>query len=90
VLTSGGHNAGIVSEPGHPRRHFRIRRREAGAVTPGPDEWEHETAPQDGSWWLEWSAWLDRQSGEQVAPPAMGAPGFTPITTAPGTYVLEH
>jgi polyhydroxyalkanoate synthase subunit PhaC len=90
VLTSGGHNAGIVSEPGHPRRHFRIRRREAGAVTPGPDEWEHETAPQDGSWWLEWSAWLDRQSGEQVAPPAMGAPGFTPITAAPGTYVLEH
>ena len=24
VLTSGGHNAGIVSEPGHPHRHYRI------------------------------------------------------------------
>ncbi len=24
VLTSGGHNAGIVSEPGHPHRHFRM------------------------------------------------------------------
>ena len=30
VLTSGGHNAGIVSEPGHPHRHFRIRVRDAG------------------------------------------------------------
>ena len=24
VLTSGGHNAGIVSEPGHPHRHYRV------------------------------------------------------------------
>ena len=24
VLTSGGHNAGIVSEPGHPHRHYRM------------------------------------------------------------------
>ena len=27
VLTSGGHNAGIVSEPGHAHRHFRIESR---------------------------------------------------------------
>ena len=33
VLTSGGHNAGIISEPGHPHRHFRIRVREAGGRT---------------------------------------------------------
>ena len=45
VLTSGGHNAGIVSEPGHPHRHFRIRVREAGGRTLGPDEWEHDTRP---------------------------------------------
>ena len=24
VLTSGGHNAGIVSPPGHPRRHYQL------------------------------------------------------------------
>ncbi len=30
VLTSGGHNAGIVSEPGHPHRHYRIRERPFG------------------------------------------------------------
>ena len=36
VLTSGGHNAGVVSEPGHPHRHFRIRVRDAGARTLGP------------------------------------------------------
>jgi polyhydroxyalkanoate synthase len=90
VLTSGGHNAGIVSEPGHLRHHFRIRCREAGAVTPGPEEWEAETPPQDGSWWPEWLVWLDGQSSARVPPPAMGAPGFPPLGAAPGTYVLEH
>jgi polyhydroxyalkanoate synthase subunit PhaC len=89
VLTSGGHNAGIVSEPGHPRRHFRIRVRDAGARTLGPDEWQHDTAPRDGSWWLEWDAWLGRHSGPRVAPPPMGAPGFVPLCDAPGTYVRE-
>ncbi|WP_213739332.1 alpha/beta fold hydrolase [Bradyrhizobium sp. dw_411] len=90
VLTSGGHNAGIVSEPGHPHRHFRIRVRDSGARTLGPEEWQRETAPQDGSWWLEWSAWLDRHSSNQVGPPPMGAPGSVPLCEAPGTYVRER
>src|SRR3984957_20446544 len=90
VLTSGGHNAGIVSEPGHPRRHFRIRARDAGDRTPGTEEWQGETAPQDGSWWLEWSAWLERHSGQRVDPQPMGASGFVPLCDPPGTYVLER
>jgi polyhydroxyalkanoate synthase len=89
VLTSGGHNAGIVSEPGHKGRHFRIHTRQAGAITPGPEAWEHDTAPQEGSWWLEWNAWLNRHTAAQVPPPAMGIPGTQPICAAPGTYVLE-
>ncbi len=28
LLTSGGHNAGIVSEPGHPHRHYRVTTQE--------------------------------------------------------------
>jgi polyhydroxyalkanoate synthase len=90
VLTSGGHNAGIVSEPGHPHRHFRIRTRDAGARTLGPEEWQRDTAAQDGSWWQEWNAWLERHSGKRIAPPPMGAPGFEPLCDAPGTYVLER
>ncbi len=89
VLTSGGHNAGIVSEPGHPRRHFAIRTRPAGGATLGPDEWQRDTPPQDGSWWLEWGAWLARQSSRQIDPPWLGAPGYVPLCDAPGTYVRE-
>ena len=39
VLTSGGHNAGIVSEPGRPRRRYRIALRAADGPCLGPDEW---------------------------------------------------
>ncbi len=72
VLTSGGHNAGIVSEPGHAHRHFRIRVRDAGARTLGPDEWERDTAAQDGSWWVEWGKFLGQHSTKNVVPPPMG------------------
>jgi polyhydroxyalkanoate synthase subunit PhaC len=90
VLTSGGHNAGIVSEPGHPHRHFRIRVRDAGARTLGADEWQHDTAPQEGSWWPEWEAWLERQSGQRIDPPPMGMPGAASLGDAPGSYVRER
>jgi polyhydroxyalkanoate synthase len=39
VLTSGGHNAGIVNPPGQPRRHFQALDRPAGENYIAPDEW---------------------------------------------------
>jgi polyhydroxyalkanoate synthase len=90
VLTSGGHNAGIVSEPGHKNRHFRIRVRETGGRTFAPDEWERDTPARKGSWWVAWGQWLDQHSsGPRGGPPPMGAPGFPPICDAPGLYVRE-
>lgn len=85
VLVKGGHNGGIVSEPGHAHRHFRKGHRAPGAPYMDPDSWLAQTARQDGSWWPEWGAWLATQSGAPVAPPAMGAS----LGAAPGTYVLQ-
>jgi polyhydroxyalkanoate synthase subunit PhaC len=92
VLTSGGHNAGIVSEPGHPRRRFRIGQRAAGAPYVSPDAWITQTEPQDGSWWPAWSDWLDCRSGGPVEPPPMGdvSHGYPPLEAAPGTYVFQR
>ena len=39
VLTSGGHNAGIVSEPGHAHRHFRVATKRAADNYVAPDAW---------------------------------------------------
>jgi polyhydroxyalkanoate synthase len=93
VLTSGGHNAGIVSEPGHPDRHFRMARREAGQSYIGPDDWSERAEVREGSWWPAWAAWLAERSGaKDRPPPAMGAAGsgFAPLEDAPGRYVLER
>jgi hypothetical protein len=38
VLTFGDHNAGVVSEPGDPRRHFRTHRRRAAELFKALDE----------------------------------------------------
>jgi len=91
LLTSGGHNAGIVSEPGHPRRNYRMLCRPANQASMTPDEWLQAAPTQAGSWWPEWSAWLDAQSGAPVKPPQMAAPrrGYPVLGDAPGTYVLE-
>jgi hypothetical protein len=90
VLTSGGHNAGIVSEPGHPNRHYRIATRLPEARYVDPDRWVGRATTKDGSWWPEWTTWLGAQSSGMAAPPAMGAPdGFDqPLADAPGRYVL--
>ena len=90
VLTSGGHNAGIVSEPGHPHRHFQISTRSAQDKYLPPDVWQASTPSQEGSWWPSWQEWLVARSGAPGAPPAMGAAalGYPPMGDAPGTYVL--
>jgi polyhydroxyalkanoate synthase len=91
VLTSGGHNAGIVSEPSHPGRTYQIRTRVPGDRYVDPDTWRAETPVRQGSWWPEWESWLVRHSGEKVAPPSIGAPekGYVPRRDAPGLYVRE-
>lgn len=90
TLTSGGHNAGIVSEPGHPGRHFQTATRAACARTPGPDEWQRTTPVQAGSWWPVWGEWLEaHSSGQNAAPLSAGGPGYPPLGDAPGIYIHE-
>jgi polyhydroxyalkanoate synthase len=89
VLCSGGHNAGIISEPGGHRRSFRMSTRKAGEKHMDPDYWLEHTPEQTGSWWTPWERWLAEHSSSLVDPPSMGAPekGFPPLGNAPGTYV---
>ena len=93
VLTNGGHNAGIVSEPGHRGRHYLSATRKPGEAYVDPVTWAARATRYDGSWWPCWADWLAAHStSERVPPPQMGAPerGYAPLCPAPGTYVHQR
>jgi polyhydroxyalkanoate synthase subunit PhaC len=91
LLTAGGHNAGIVSEPGHHGRIFRVATKRLTDHYIDPDSYYANTPVKQGSWWPDWVAWLKERSGPPTGVPAMGAPqsGYPPLADAPGLYVLE-
>jgi polyhydroxyalkanoate synthase len=92
VLTSGGHNAGIVSEPGHPGRSFRMHTKLMNQHYLDPERFLSEVRPNNGSWWPQWVAWLGARSGALTAVPPMSAPrsGYPMFGDAPGVYVLQQ
>jgi polyhydroxyalkanoate synthase len=92
LLTNGGHNAGIVSEPGHRGRHYRLSHWLHGGKYIDADNWYINTPVVEGSWWPVWADWLEQKSSGRVPPPPMGAPelGYPPLEPAPGRYVLER
>lgn len=86
VLTNGGHNAGIVSEPGHEGRSYRIRERKKDSTYLDPATWLEEAATETGSWWTAWHKWLTEHSSTQlIKPPKLDKK----LPDAPGEYVLQ-
>lgn len=89
ALTSGGHNAGVVSGPEHPRRRYRMHTRLQGDKYMDPDTWMEDMEVNAGSWWPAWNEWLNQRTSAQIKPPTMGASrkGYKPLRDAPGEYV---
>lgn len=85
LLTAGGHNAGIVSEPGHHGRHYRVAARDADDAYRSADAFLEEHAPIEGSWWPCWVQWLAQRSSDTVPGRALEAE----LPDAPGSYVFQ-
>lgn len=89
VLTSGGHNAGIVSEPGHGGRRWREAVRRPGAPWLSPGDWASAATSHEGSWWTSWDTWL-RAKGHGHDVPARQLSAQDGLCDAPGTYVHQR
>ena len=92
VLTTGGHNVGIVNPPKSSKREYRMGTHPQTAAYVSPDHWLETHNPIPGSWWPAWVDWLKTNSSLPGAPPTMGAPalGLGPIEGAPGSYVFDR
>ena len=91
LLTTGGHNAGIVANPSRAGGSFQVLTRSSTGHYLDPDTWTKIAPRFEGSWWPEWTHWLASHSGAFTSPPTTGAPerGYPPLCAAPGTYVLQ-
>ena len=84
VLSNSGHIAGIVNPPNPKSKHWVLE----GELPADPEEWKTRAQLVDGSWWLDWSAWIDQESGPKVdAPTSLGSKTHPPTEAAPGSYV---
>ncbi len=92
VLTSGGHNAGIVSEPGHAGRTYQMTTTLNEDNYVAPEDWRAQVPVVEGSWWPELVTWLRDNSSGTGKPPALGggASDALSLADAPGTYVFQR
>jgi polyhydroxyalkanoate synthase len=86
VLSTSGHIAALVNPPGNPKATYRTN----DTLPEDADAWLASAARTPGTWWSDWTAWLNERSGsERPAPEMLGGDGYEPLGDAPGTYVLE-
>lgn len=86
VLSTAGHVASIVNPPDNPKARFRV----APSNPESADEWLDAAQEQEGSWWVDYQAWLAERGGRtRSAPESLGSIRFPMMTAAPGTYVFD-
>ncbi len=86
VLAAGGHNAGIVSEPGHANRSYQMGHTPRGHGWTDPDAWLAQAGTRPGSWWPAMADWLRAQSSGPRKPPPIVRSSV--LCKAPGSYVM--
>jgi polyhydroxyalkanoate synthase len=91
VLGASGHIAGVINPPKKNKRNYWVLQGEAKNLPETADAWFEQAAEVPGSWWPEWTEWLDQYAGKKVKPRAEpGSAEYREIEPAPGRYVLQR
>ena len=88
VMGASGHIAGVINPPTKNKRSHWIRA--DGKLPRTHALWLHGAQEHPGSWWTDWSAWLQQHAGKQIAAPKAYGKGkgkYKAKEPAPGSYV---
>jgi polyhydroxyalkanoate synthase len=87
VMGASGHIAGVINPPDAKKRSHWLR--EDGKFPSTADAWIAGATELPGSWWTDWSDWLKKHAGKQIAAPKHYGKDakFKTIEAAPGRYV---
>jgi len=86
VLAESGHIAGVINPASLGRRGWW----DNPAQPESSETWFETAQHHRGSWWHDWSAWMNRRSGRLVdAPASLGSRKHPVLEAAPGRYVTE-
>jgi polyhydroxyalkanoate synthase len=87
VLSTSGHIAGVINPPlNPPKRHFWAG---SPAGEKDPAVWQSKQSKTAGTWWEDWTKWLNDHCGNKIKPPQIGSRKHKILCDAPGTYVVE-
>jgi polyhydroxyalkanoate synthase len=87
VLSTSGHILGIVNPPANPpKRAYWIGEPERNEHW---EQWFDRAEKKSGTWWDDWTHWLDERTGDLVNAYPAANRKFPALDAAPGTYVLE-
>ena len=89
VMGASGHIAGVINPPAKKKRSHWIR--EDGVLPATHAQWLEGAQELPGSWWTDWSQWLQSHAGKPVAAPKRYGRGtkYQALEAAPGSYVQQ-
>jgi polyhydroxyalkanoate synthase len=86
VLGASGHIAGVINPPAKNKRYYF----ENNQILPTAQEWLEGAKQIPGSWWPNYTKWLEQFGGQQKpASKIFGNAQYKKMEAAPGTYVKE-
>ena len=86
TLGASGHIAGVINPAAKNKRSYWVNDK----LPATSKAWFESATEKPGSWWHDWSAWLDEQGGPMVAAPkSAGSRKYKVIEPAPGRYVRQ-